>query len=57
MSRTMQRLRHVAARGGGFPFKVGGEIVVEVGLSGVPTVQNDEDRAKAALALCTILKG
>ena len=44
-------LPRVAAWGGGFPIKVNGEIVGAIGLSGAPTVQNDEDCAKAALAL------
>jgi uncharacterized protein GlcG (DUF336 family) len=35
----------------GFPIKVNGEIVGAIGLSGAPTVQNDIDCAKAALAL------
>ena len=46
-------LRRVAAWGGGFPIKVNGEIVGAIGLSGAPTVQNDTDCAKAALALVT----
>jgi uncharacterized protein GlcG (DUF336 family) len=37
--------------GGGFPIKVDGEIVGAIGLSGAPTVQNDIDCARAALAL------
>jgi uncharacterized protein GlcG (DUF336 family) len=37
-------LARVAAWGGGFP-------IGAIGLSGAPTVQNDEDCAKAALAL------
>jgi uncharacterized protein GlcG (DUF336 family) len=41
----------VAAWGGGFPIKVDGEIVGAIGVSGAPTVQNDIDCAKAALAL------
>src|SRR5436309_14691174 len=41
----------VAAGGGGFPIKVNGEVVGAIGLSGAPTVQNDEDCARAALAL------
>jgi hypothetical protein len=41
----------LAAWGGGFPIKVDGEIVGAIGLSGAPTVQNDVDCAKAALAL------
>ena len=44
-------LPRVAAWGGGFPIKVDGEIVGAIGLSGAPTVQNDVDCAKAALAL------
>src|SRR5213593_817818 len=44
-------LARVAAWGGGFPIKVDGEIVGAIGLSGVPTVQNDVDCARAALAL------
>jgi uncharacterized protein GlcG (DUF336 family) len=44
-------LARVAAWGGGFPIKVGGEIVGAIGLSGAPTVQNDIDCARAALAL------
>jgi uncharacterized protein GlcG (DUF336 family) len=44
-------LSRVAAWGGGFPIKVNGEIVGAIGLSGAPTVQNDVDCAKAALAL------
>ena len=46
-------LPRVAAWGGGFPIKVDGEIVGAIGLSGAPTVQNDEECAKAALALVT----
>ena len=42
---------YVAARGGGFPIKVNGEVVGAIGLSGAPAVQNDVDCAKAALAL------
>ena len=41
----------VAAWGGGFPIKVDGEIVGAIGQSGAPTVQNDVDCARAALAL------
>jgi uncharacterized protein GlcG (DUF336 family) len=41
----------VAAWGGGFPIKVNGEVVGAIGLSGAPTVQNDVDCARAALAL------
>ena len=44
-------LARVAAWGGGLPIKVNGEVVGAIGLSGAPTVQNDEDCAKAALAL------
>src|SRR5713226_1803552 len=47
-------LARVAAWGGGFPIKVNGEVVGAIGLSGAPTVQNDEDCARAALGkLCT----
>ena len=46
-------LARVAAWGGGFPIKVNGEIVGAIGVSGAPTVQNDIDCAKAALALVT----
>jgi uncharacterized protein GlcG (DUF336 family) len=44
-------LARVAAWGGGLPVKVDGEIVGAIGLSGAPTVQNDVDCARAALAL------
>jgi uncharacterized protein GlcG (DUF336 family) len=44
-------LARMAEWGGGFPVKVDGEIVGAIGLSGAPTVQNDIDCAKAALAL------
>jgi uncharacterized protein GlcG (DUF336 family) len=44
-------LSRVAVSGGGFPIKVKGEIVGAIGLSGAPTVQNDVDCARAALAL------
>src|SRR5712672_3803999 len=44
-------LARVAAWGGGFPIKVDGEIVGAIGVSGAPTVQNDIDCARAALAL------
>ena len=44
-------LARMAAWGGGFPIKVKGEIVGAIGLSGAPTVQNDVDCARAALAL------
>jgi uncharacterized protein GlcG (DUF336 family) len=46
-------LARVAAFGGGFPIQVDGEIVGAIGLSGAPTVQNDEECARAALALVT----
>src|SRR6266852_4017130 len=46
-----RRLR-VSRRGvEGFPLKVNGKVVGAIGLSGAPTVQNDEDCARAALAL------
>src|SRR4051812_47617129 len=44
-------LSRVAAWGGGFPIKVDEEIVGAIGVSGAPTVQNDIDCARAALAL------
>ena len=44
-------LARVAAYGGGLPIKVGGELVGAIGVSGAPTVQNDIDCARAALAL------
>ena len=44
-------LARMAARGGGFPIEVDGEIVGAVGVSGAPTVQNDVDCARAALAV------
>jgi uncharacterized protein GlcG (DUF336 family) len=44
-------LARVAAWGGGFPVKVNGEVVGAVGVSGAPTVQNDVDCARAALAV------
>jgi uncharacterized protein GlcG (DUF336 family) len=43
-------LARVAAWGGE-PIKVNGEVVGAIGLSGAPTVQNDVDCARAALAL------
>ena len=46
-------LARMAAWGGGFPIKVDGEIVGAIGLSGAPTVQNDVDCARAALAVVT----
>src|ERR1700676_3529739 len=47
----MPTLARMAAWGGGFPIRVDGEIVGAIGLSGAPTVQNDIDCARAALAL------
>src|SRR5260221_488078 len=44
-------LARMAAWGGGFPIKVSGEVVGAIGVSGAPTVQNDVDCARAALAL------
>src|SRR6266550_1974936 len=44
-------LSRVAAWGGGFPIKLNGEVVGAVGLSGAPTVENDVECARAALAL------
>ena len=44
-------LTRVAAWGGGFPINVNGEVVGAIGVSGAPTVQNDVDCARAALAL------
>ena len=44
-------LSRVAAWGGGVPIKVKGEVVGAIGVSGAPTVQNDVDCARAALAL------
>ena len=44
-------LARMAAWGGGVPIKADGEIVGAIGLSGAPTVQNDVDCARAALAL------
>ena len=44
-------LARVAAWGGGLPIKVNGEVVGAVGVSGAPTVQNDIDCARAALAV------
>ena len=44
-------LARMAAWGGGFPIDVDGEIVGAVGVSGAPTVQNDVDCARAALAV------
>lgn len=47
----MPTLSRMAAWGGGFPITVDGELVGAIGLSGAPTVQNDIDCARAALAL------
>ena len=44
-------LARVAAWGGGLPIKVNGEVVGAIGVSGAPTVQNDVECARAALAL------
>src|SRR6266852_2505958 len=44
-------LARMAAWGGGFPITVNGVIVGAIGISGAPTVQNDVDCARAALAL------
>src|SRR5580765_6320225 len=44
-------LSRVAAYGGGLPIKVDGELVGAIGVSGAPTVQNDIDCARAAIAL------
>src|ERR1700745_1638459 len=44
-------LTRVAAWGGGFPIKANGEVIGAIGVSGAPTVQNDVDCARAALAL------
>src|SRR6266853_368430 len=44
-------LARMAAWGEGFPIKVNGEIVGAIGVSGAPTVQNDVDCARAALAV------
>jgi uncharacterized protein GlcG (DUF336 family) len=44
-------LARVAAWAGGFPVKVNREVVGAIGVSGAPTVQNDVDCARAALAL------
>src|SRR6202045_122802 len=47
----MPTLARVAAWGGGVPIKVDGEVVGAIGGRGAPTVQNDIDCARAALAL------
>ena len=44
-------LSRIAAWGGGFPVTVSGEVVGAIGISGAPTVQNDIDCGRAALAL------
>jgi uncharacterized protein GlcG (DUF336 family) len=44
-------LARMAAWGGGFPINVNGELVGAIGISGAPTVQNDIDCGRAALAL------
>jgi len=44
-------LARMAAWGGGFPVKLNGEVIGAIGVSGAPTVQNDVDCARAALAL------
>ena len=44
-------LSRVAAWGGGFPIRLNGGVVGAIGLSGAPTVENDVDCARAALAL------
>src|SRR5580658_218479 len=44
-------LARMAAWGGGFPVEVNGELVGAIGISGAPTVQNDIDCGRAALAL------
>src|SRR6202048_4092999 len=44
-------LGRMAAGGGGFPIQVNGEVVGAIGVSGAPTVKNDVDCARAALAL------
>jgi uncharacterized protein GlcG (DUF336 family) len=41
----------MVAWGGGFSIKANGEVVGAIGVSGAPTVQNDEDCGRAALAL------
>src|SRR5882724_10273891 len=51
LSKATPTLARVAAWGGGAPIKVNGEVVGAIGLSGAPTVQNDVDCARAALAL------
>jgi len=50
-------LSRIAAWGGGFPVTVNGEVVGAIGVSGAPTVQNDIDCARAALALVSDAAG
>jgi uncharacterized protein GlcG (DUF336 family) len=50
-------LSRIAAWGGGFPVTVNGEVVEAIGVSGAPTVQNDIDCARAALALVSDAAG
>jgi uncharacterized protein GlcG (DUF336 family) len=50
-------LSRIAAWGGGFPVTVNGEVVGGIGVSGAPTVQNDIDVARAALALVSDAAG
>jgi uncharacterized protein GlcG (DUF336 family) len=50
-------LSRIAAWGGGFPITVNGEVVGAIGVSGAPTVQNDIDCARAALALVSDAAG
>jgi uncharacterized protein GlcG (DUF336 family) len=50
-------LSRIAAWGGGFPVTVNGEVIGAIGVSGAPTVQNDIDCARAALALVDAGKG
>ena len=44
-------LSRIAAWGRGFPIKLNGELIGAIGISGAPTVQNDIDCARAALAV------
>lgn len=44
-------LARVAAWAGGFPIKVGGEVVGAIGVSGAPTMDSDIACASASLAL------
>jgi len=44
-------LARLAAYGEGFPIEVNSELVGAIGVSGAPSVQNDVDCARAALAL------